>query len=108
MSMLDLPSDLPAYYDIKVGDLFATVGLTDKKEEHVHFHQVVYKNSRIAEIEYRTISCNMHGKHDCKVNENHVSGWNWFENNLSKIRWMKSKAAAILFADKGAIIRGLK
>lgn len=105
MKFSSLPAELPSYSDIKVGDLFIKIGFSDKKQEHIHFNRVLYKNPRIAELEYKMIGCNMHGEYGCQTGENLTATWQWFEYHSIHVRWMKNKAALILFANRGSNVK---
>lgn len=104
MKFSSLPIDLPSYSDMKVGDIFIKIGFNDSKEEHAHFCKILYKNPRIAEVEYKIVGCNMHGKFGCQIGENLIATWQWFEYHSIHVRWIKNKTAAILFADRGSNI----
>lgn len=116
MNILDLPVNFPSYQNLEVGDVFVWFVGDDRLEtkegnplihahwytvKHAHWYTVKHKGKRFAEIEIELLQCDNFGHKPCtEGDERQTFGWSKVQFYSHKTRWMKGKAALVLFGKR--------
>ncbi len=101
--LMDIPFNIPAYRDIRVGDLIvyfdpSSIAHKGNVPCHCHLFKVIDKETRSSKMYVKTLSCyheveemrcEQHSLKDCEINY----------SELKKYSRMMTKAVEVLFGD---------